>query len=79
MIGTVLIQEYINGKYKVKGNSNFVIYFGQYFSIKFWALLYPILNILSNEEKIVELNVENQLVMEKQRFCFALIVVRFFE
>lgn len=56
-----------------------MIYFGQYFSIKFWALLYLILNILSNEEKIVELNVENQLVMEKQRFCFALIVVRFFE
>lgn len=75
MIGTVLIQEYINGKYKL----DFVIYFGLYFSIKFWALLYLILNILSNEEKIVELNVENQLVMEKQRFCFALIVVRFFE
>lgn len=54
-----------------------MIYFGLYFSIKFWALLYLILNILSNEEKIVELNVENQLVMEKQRFCFALIVVRF--
>lgn len=61
------------------GKLNFVIYFGHTFSIKIWALFYLILKILSNKEKFVKLNVENQLVMEKKRFCFALIVVRFSE